>query len=83
MSIKISFIISEIPEDDLQGLRDGYTVIAKMILVPEDEKLFQYQKGDDIQVETENGNRLWCKILDLELMKNEDHILVIFTLRQK
>lgn len=83
MSIKISFIISEIPEDDLQGLREGYTIVAKMILTSEDELLFQSKKGDAIQVETENGNRLWCEIADLELMKNSDHTLVLFTLFKK
>lgn len=82
MSVKISFVIGAIPDDDLRSLKEGFSIIAKMILSPEDSLLFNYAKGHLIQVETEDGNRAWCTILDVETVKNEDHALVIFKLEK-
>lgn len=79
-SVKISFVISDLNEEDVRLLRDNYSIVSKMILTPDDYKLFRYNKGDRIQVETDHGNRLWCRIEDLEKVENPERIILILTL---
>ena len=81
MTVRINFVIGQISEGDFEMLESGYHVISKMIITRDDFDLFHYREGDRIQVETENGNRLWCKILNLETIGEEDRVLLIFTLQ--
>ena len=82
MAIKINFVIGQISEGDFDTLASGEKVISKMILMKEDFALFRYKEGDEIQVETDDGNRQWCIILDLETIEEPDKVLLIFTLKK-
>jgi hypothetical protein len=82
VDIKINFVIGQISEGDFDTLASGEKVISKMILVNEDFALFRYKEGDEIQVETDNGNRQWCVILHLEMIEEPDKVLLIFTLKK-
>lgn len=81
MTVRINFVIGQISDGDFEMLESGYNIISKMILTRDDFDLFHYSEGDRIQVETENGNRLWCRILNLETIGEEERILLIFTLQ--
>ncbi len=80
MGLKVSFIIGQLGNDEMESLKNGYSVISKMILAPDDYSLFHYKEGEKIQVETNDGNRLWCIIDHLEILKNEESVILIFTL---
>jgi hypothetical protein len=83
VDIKINFIIGQISEGDFEMLSAGEKVTSKMILMEEDYTLFRYKEGDEIQVETDTGNRQWCTILNLETLRENDKVLLIFTLKRK
>jgi hypothetical protein len=80
MSIKVSFVIGGIAEEDFQSLKEGYSIVTKLILTPQDHELFHYNKGNSIQAESSRGDRIWCRITDLEIIINQDNAIVIFTL---
>ena len=80
MSIKINFVIGQISDGDFELLETAHKVTTKMILPIQDLEVFHYRVGDRIQVETQTGNRLWCKILELETIREEERVLMIFTL---
>ena len=82
MGIKVSFIIGEISADEFEQLKSGYAIVSKMILPPDDFKLFHYKEGELIQVETDHGNRLWCTIDHLEIIESEERVILIFTIGQ-
>lgn len=81
--VPIRFIVGELTEDDVQALMKGQSVICKMILPPDDVRLFQYKEGDSIEAESEHGNRQWCTISDLERVENEDGVIIILTVVKK
>ena len=81
-SVKISFVISDLNEEDVRLLRDNYSIVSKMILTPDDYNLFRYKQGDLIQVETDHGNRLWCRIEELEKVEDHERVILILTLTQ-
>jgi hypothetical protein len=83
VNIKISFIIGQVSEGDFESLAEGEKVTSKMILTEEDFALFHYKEGDEIQVETDHGNRQWCIILHLEILLENEKVLLIFTLQRK
>jgi hypothetical protein len=83
VNVKVNFIIGQISEGDFESLTEGEKVTSKMILTEEDYTLFRYKEGDEIQVETEHGNRQWCTILHLETLRENDKVLLIFTLRRR
>jgi hypothetical protein len=78
--IKITFIIGQLTSEEMDVLNEGLPLISKMILSPEDYKLFRYMERDSIQVETDYGNRLWCTITHLEILEKENDVILIFTL---
>jgi hypothetical protein len=80
MSVKISFVIGQITDQELESLKEGYSIISKMIIPADDYSLFNYKEGENIQIETNEGNRLWCKITHLETVKDEEQVILIFTL---
>jgi hypothetical protein len=80
MEYKINFIIGDVQEEEIQALNEGHTIISKMIITPDDFKLFHYSEGGRIQIETGQGNRLWCFIDALEIVESNDRVILIFTL---
>jgi hypothetical protein len=78
--IHVRFIINELTEEEIAALKDDHTIVSKMILLPDDYKLFHYREGDTIEVQTDHGNRLWCRITNLEVVSAEDRVVLIFTL---
>lgn len=78
--VKITFIIGKLTDDELEVLDHQHPLISKMILSPDDYKLFRYKEGDFIQAETDHGNRLWCRIKHLEIVEQENGAILIFTL---
>lgn len=80
MGVKVSFVIGQISHHEMESLKNGYAIISKMILTADDYKLFNYEAGQKIQVETNDGNRLWCMIEHLETVQNEETTILIFTL---
>jgi hypothetical protein len=80
MSIKITFIIGQLSLEEFEQLKNGYSILSKMILPPDDFNLFRYKEGDKIEVETKDGLRQWCTIEHLEILKKEEPFILIFTL---
>jgi hypothetical protein len=80
VTIPINFVVG-VNEGDFELLESGYNVVSKMILSKDDFDLFHYRESDKIQVEREDGNRLWCKILHVETIGEADGVLLIFTLQ--
>jgi hypothetical protein len=78
--VTIRFVIGELNEEDVVALMNDQQVICKMLLSSEDYRLFDYGEGDAIEVETENGNRQWCSITNLEIIESEVGVILIFTL---
>jgi hypothetical protein len=79
--LHVRFIINELTELEIKALKNDEVVVSKMILVPDDYKLFHYRKGDSIEVQTAEGYRLWCFIEELEVVADQERIILIFTLR--
>jgi hypothetical protein len=78
--IQVRFVISELTELEIDALRNDEVVISKMILTPDDYRIFHYKEGDAIEVETETGNRVWCQIRQLEIVSRNERVILIFTL---
>lgn len=79
--IPVRFIINALSETEVQFLKNGQQVITKMILTPDDHKLFHYREGDEIEVQTDHGNRLMCTIKHLEVVGDDERVILIFTLQ--
>lgn len=80
MKIRVNFVIGQVSEGDFGLLDQGSKVTCKMIISGEDYRLFNYQPNDLIQVETNDGNRLWCTIKQLDKIEEAQQVLLIFTL---
>ena len=78
-TFRMRFIVG-ITEADLLALNQGLQIISKMLLIPDDYKVFHYAPGDKIEVETPEGNRLWTTIRDIEVIEDELQTIVILTL---
>jgi hypothetical protein len=81
-TINVRFIIGELSEYEVDTLKDGQSIISKMILPPDDFTLFRYRIGDAIEAETQHGNRIWCTINHMEMLRDNERVLIIFTLVQ-
>jgi hypothetical protein len=77
------FVIGKLTDAELHSLKEGGSIISKMLLVPDDYKLFRYRNGDDIEAETEDGNRIWTTIKDIEVVEDKERVIVILTLSSK
>jgi hypothetical protein len=51
-----------------------------MLLMPEDYQVFHYAEGDEIEAETQDGNRIWTIIRNIEIVRDPEQVIVIFTL---
>jgi len=74
------FIVGKLSSEEMQALKEGHTVITKMLLIPDDYRVFHYKTGDPIEVETEEGDRLWTRIQNLEVVEDPERVIIIFTL---
>jgi hypothetical protein len=79
-SFKMRFIVGKLTDEELQILKQGEAIISKMLLIPEDYKVFHYKEGDGIEAETQDGNRMWTVIRNIEIVENEERVIVILTL---
>lgn len=80
--IPIRFVITQLSEEEIEGLKSNYKIVSKMILSSSDFELFRYHAGDRIEVESPDGYRIWCSIDDLDVLHHGDHIIIIFVLKQ-
>ena len=79
-SIKMRFVVGKLSSDELEVLKRGEAVISKLLLVPDDYKIFHYKVGDAIEAETYEGNRIWTIIRSMEVIEGEMQVIVILTL---
>jgi hypothetical protein len=83
LKIKINFVIGQVSEGDFALLKGGEKVVCKMIITEPDYQLFNYNIDDAIQVETNEGDRLWCNIIQLDKIEESQQVLLIFTLAKR
>ena len=81
--MKIRFVVGTLTADEFNSLKLGHSIISKMLLVPDDYKLFHYKEGDEIEAETQDGDRIWTTIRNLEVVQDETRAVVILTLYHK
>lgn len=80
-SFRMRFVLGKITDEELRSLRKGETIISKMLLLPDDFKVFHYKTGDKIEAETQDGNRIWTTIQHVEVVNDQARIIVILTLQ--
>ena len=78
-AFKMRFIVG-ITEAELLALNNGKQILSKMLLIPDDYRVFHYSQGDKIEAETPDGNRIWTVIRDMEVIEDEVRTIVILTL---
>lgn len=74
------FIVGKLSNEELDLLSRGHPVISKLLLIPDDYRLFHYKDGDEIEAETQDGNRIWTTIRNMEIVQDDTSIVVILTL---
>ncbi|MEX1238735.1 MAG: hypothetical protein WEB30_03430 [Cyclobacteriaceae bacterium] len=79
-SFRMRFIVGKTHREELLTLKRGETILSKLLLTPDDYKLFHYKAGDQIEVETEEGNRIWTTIRNIEIVEDDSGVVVILTL---
>lgn len=77
------FIVGKLTDEELLTLRKGEPIISKMLLIPDDFQAFHYKEGDEIEAETQEGNRILTTIRNIEIAKDEVQVIVILTLVHK
>ena len=80
-AIPVRFVIGELSDMEIDDLRHMQVITSKLLLNAADFELFKYQPGDRIEVESHDGYRQWCEILDLEVIRSEADVILIFSLR--
>jgi hypothetical protein len=80
--IKVTFVIGQLREEEMLALKNDEIIVSKMILSQDDYSIFRYKEGDQIQVESQNGDRVWCTIHQLEKVEREEGMILIFTLEK-
>lgn len=78
-AFKMRFIVG-ITEAELLALTKGEHILSKMLLIPDDYRVFHYCQGDNIEAETPEGNRIWTVIREMEVIEDEVRTIVILTL---
>jgi hypothetical protein len=79
-SFRFRFVIGKLSDEEFQAMEDGHPIITKMLLSHEDFEVFHYTEGDEIEAESQQGNRLWTTITNMEIVKDEMQVIIIFTL---
>lgn len=80
---RMRFIVGKLTEDELMTLKRGEPVISKLLLIPDDYRVFHYHEGDEIEAETHEGNRIWTTIRNIEVVGDDNSVIVILTLVRK
>ena len=80
---RMRFIIGKLSDEELSALKEGKSVVSKMLLTPQDYQVFHYKEGDEIEAETPDGNRIWTIIRQMEIVEDEERVIMIFTLVRK
>jgi len=80
---RMRFIVDKLTEEELQILKQGRSVISKLLLIPDDYSAFRYKEGDEIEAETQAGNRIWTIIRNMEIVEDAERVIVILTLISK
>lgn len=78
-SFRMRFIVG-IHEQELLILKKGEKIISKMLLTPDDFRVFHYIEGDEIEAETPKGERIWTTIQHMEIIHDHIRPIIIFTL---
>lgn len=78
-SFRMRFIVS-IQEQELLTLKRGEKIISKILLTPDDFRVFHYIEGDEIEAESPSGDRLWTTIQHMEIIHDDVRPIIIFTL---
>ena len=81
--IKMRFIVGKLTDEEWQTLNRGELIISKMLLTPDDYEVFHYKEGDEIEAETQDGNRIWTIIRNIEIVEDEQRVIIILTLFTK
>ncbi|HYG02867.1 MAG TPA: hypothetical protein VD927_10515 [Chryseosolibacter sp.] len=81
-AIPVRFVIGQLPEEDIDDLKHDQVITSKLLLSPADFEIFNYKRGDSIEVESNDGYRQWCTILDLEIVKTPVDVILIFSLKR-
>lgn len=81
-AVPVRFVIGEVTQFELEDIQHNLTIASKLILTPDDFRLFKYREGDEIEIESEVGQREWCQIRDLEIIEGSDEVIVLFTLER-
>ena len=79
-SFRMRFVVGKLSNEELLTLKRGEAIISKMLLIPDDYKIFHYKEGDEIEVETQDGNRIWTTIRNMEIIEGDHRVIVILTL---
>lgn len=58
-SFRMRFIICKLTDEEMQALKNGEPIISKMLLTQQDYRVFHYKGGNQNEVETQDGNRIW------------------------
>lgn len=81
-SFRMRFVVG-ISEGEMLALKDGQQIISKMLLTPDDYRVFHYSEGEDIEAETPRGNRLWTTINHMEVIEDDQRTIVILSLTHR
>lgn len=76
----MKFIVGKLTEQELRVLKNGEPVVSKLLLHPKDYRLFHYKEGDRMQAATQDGNRIWTAIKNIEVVPSDERFIVILTL---
>jgi hypothetical protein len=79
-SFRMRFIVSKLSKEELLTLKRGEAIISKMLMIPDDYRIFHYKIGDEIEVETPEGYRIWTTIRSMEIIEDNHRVIVILTL---
>ena len=80
---RMRFVFGKLTNEELRSLQNGDSIISKMLLTPDDYRAFRYREGDEIEAETQDGNRVWTTIKNIEAIEDKERVIVILTLDQK
>ena len=81
-AIPVRFVIGQLPDEEIDDLKHDQVITSKLLLCPSDFEIFNYKRGDSIEVESHDGYRQWCTILDLEIVKTPIDVILIFSLKR-
>jgi len=79
-SFRMRFIVGKLTDEEMRILKRGESIISKLLLIPDDYRVFHYKEGDEIEAESQDGNRLWTEIRHMEIVEHKERVIIILTL---